>query len=85
MKIEVGMMVEIVDAEDFDVGREWIGHVGKVLRRDDANHWIIDGVTICGGCTNERALRPIEPPMSWDELKDAMKWSPPKEVESERL
>lgn len=68
-KIEVGMLVEIVDYPGYVSGRNFIGRIGKVLGRCSIHRgcWNIEGmerdpeddITLS---FDPQALRPIDPP-----------------------
>jgi hypothetical protein len=84
-KIEVGMMVEIVDHREFREGRQLIGHIGRVLRLCDIHpgNWLIEGAERdpadgVGISFPPRALRPIEDDnASWDaEVWEQIGWKP---------
>ena len=89
-KIEVGMMVEIIDARAKagpDAGKigSHLGHVGRVLRPCSVykDAWDIEGAeTDFGGKLKSYAsatLRPIQPPQelsSWEEIQKITKWNP---------
>lgn len=86
-KIEVGMMVEIVDDGTPGVSgydRECIGRVGEVIglyetHPDLGNRWEVSGADPEDRAWPESMLRPIQPPQelsSWEEVQKITKWSP---------
>lgn len=91
MKIEAGMVVEIVDCEPWYCPelRIFIGHIGRVLKASDqhSDGWVIEGADV-DPHDNRRvswpgyALRPIPPDekASWDEIEKITKgWNPSKQ------
>jgi len=95
MKIEVGMMVEIVDSSEWKLARrvksdalsaDYIGRIGEVVSLGpEPAFWVLAGDSFGSNMFPTENLRPIkDDDASWDnEVWEKLNWQPPVEVTCE--